>query len=433
MFHFGMYSSTSAALELALFGIPNEKRNIMNNKITRLALATTSLCAAAALVACGGGSSSTPTPTPTPTMGSVKVSVMDAPACGFDEVNVTISKVRVHQSATAADTDGGWTDIVVPAHQINLLSLTNGVMEVLGTAPLAAGHYTQVRLVLDANTGNNMVNNVVPTGGTKQNLDTPSAVQSGIKLIGAFDVAAGQQADVMLDFDACKSIVTKGNGKYALKPVVKMIPVLLNGIGGVISPTMLANHVMISAQQNGVVIGSTVPAATTGDFFVSHLPAGNYDLVITADGSAASVIGAVPVAATGTTAVSTTAAPLTLATSLTGSIAGTVTLAPVSTTEAGYVAAKQSFAAGPTVTIKYAGADLLTGAYTIANLPLNAPQYAVYSATLPLAFAPATTVLPGVGKYNVDASAVGYTLKPFATPVDISAANATNINFTLVP
>jgi hypothetical protein len=402
----------------------------MNNKFTRLSLATTTIFAAATLVACGGGSSSS---TPSPAMGTLKASITDAPACGFDEVNVTVSKVRVNQSATAADTDSGWTDIVVPAHQINLLSLTNGVLEVLGTTPLAAGHYNQIRLVLDANASGNMVNNVVPTGGTKQNLDTPSAVQSGIKLNGTFDVAAGQQADVLIDFDACKSIVTKGNGKYALKPVIKMIPVLLNGIGGTISPTQLANHVMISAQQGGVVIGSTVPAATTGDFSLTHLPAGNYDVVITADGSAASVISGVPVAATGTTAISTTAAPITLATSLTGSIAGAVTLSPVSATEAAYVAAKQTFVPGPTVTIKYAGADLLTGAYTIANLPLNAPQYAVYSATLPLTFAPATTVTPGVGKYNVDASAVGYTLKSFATPVDISLANATNINLTLVP
>ena len=168
-------------------------------------------------------------------------------------------------------------------------------------------------------------------------------------------------------------------------------------------------------------------------FFLSHLPAGNYDVVITADGSAASVIGAVPVAATGTTAISSAASPLSLATSATGSIAGAVTLAPTSATEAAYVAAKQSFAAGPTVTIKYAGADLLNGAYTIATLPLAAPQYAVYSATLPLVFSPATTVLPGVGKYTVEASAVAYVTKAYATPVDITAASATGINFSLTP
>lgn len=401
----------------------------MNKNFTRLGLATTTMFAAAALVACGGGSSSS-TPPPS-TMGTLKASITDAPACGFDEVNITVSKVRVHTSATAADTDAGWTEIAVPATPINLLNLTNGVMQTLGTVPLAAGHYTQIRLVLDANTGNSMVNNVVPTGGVKSNLVTPSAQQSGLKLNGQFDVVAGQQADILIDFDACKSVLTRGNGVYALKPVVKMIPVILNGVGGVISPTLLSKHVMISAQQNGSVIGSTAPNATTGEFFLSHLPAGNYDVVVTADGSAASVISAVPVAATGTTAISTAASPLTMVTSATGSIAGAVTLSPVSTTEAAYVAAKQTFAAGPTVTIKYAGADLLNGAYTLAQLPLSAPQYAVYTPTLPLIFASATTVTPNVGVYTVDASAATYVTKAYATPVDIRAANATGINLTL--
>lgn len=402
----------------------------MNKKFTRLGLATSTLVAAATLVACGGGGASTPPPT---TMGTLKASITDAPACGFDEVNVTVSKVRVHTSATAGDTDAGWTEIVVPAQQINLLNLTNGVMQTLGTVTLAAGHYNQVRLVLDANSGNNMVNNVVPTGGVKTNLVTPSGQQSGLKLNGQFDVAAGQQADILIDFDACKSVVTRGNGVYALKPVVKMIPVILNGVGGVISPALLSKHVMISAQQNGSVIGSTAPNPTTGEFFVSHLPAGNYDVVVTADDSATSVIGAVPVAATGTTAISTAASPLTMVTSATGSIAGSVTLAPVSATEAAYASAKQTFAAGPTVTIKYAGADLLSGAYTIAGLPLSAPQYAVYSPTLPLIFTAATTVTPGVGVYTVDAAATGYVTKAFATPVDIRLANATGVNLTLTP
>jgi hypothetical protein len=402
----------------------------MNKKSTFLSLAALTIVSSAVLVACGGGSSSG---TPGPAMGTLRASITDAPACGFDEVNVTVSKVRVHQSATAGENDAGWTDIVVPATPINLLNLTNGVMQTLGTTPLAAGSYTQIRLVLEANTGNSMANNVVPTGGVKTSLVTPSAAQSGFKLNGAFDVVAGQQADILIDFDACKSIVTRGNGVYALKPVVKMIPVLLNGVGGVISPALLGKHVMISAQQNGAVVGATVPNATTGEFFVSRLPAGNYDVVVTADGSAASVIGAVPVAATGTTAISTAASPLTLVASATGSIAGRVLPLRTEAEGAAYAAAKQSVVAGPTVTIKYAGADLLSGAYTIANLPLGAPQYTVYSPTLPLIFSAATTVTPGAGVYNVDASAFGLATKAYATPVDIKLANATGINFTLTP
>jgi hypothetical protein len=411
----------------------------MNNTLTRLSLATSTIFAATALVACGGGSSGggsgNTTPPPSSTMGTVRASLTDAPACGYDEVNVTVNKVRIHQNATASETEGGWTDITLAAPvKVNLLKLTNGLIEPLGTAPLAAGTYNQIRLVLDANTADNMANSVKPTGGTLQNLITPSAVQSGIKLNGAFTVAAGQVADVIIDFDACKSVVTRGNGKYALKPVIKMLPAVLNGISGVIAPAQLTAGVMISAQQGGVVVASTIPDPVTGAFLLSRLPAGNYDVVITGTGMAASVIGAVPVTATASVPVSTTAAPLTLSTSASGSIAGTTTLSPAPALEtATYVSAKQSFAAGPVVTIKYAGADLQTGAYAINGLPLNAPQYAAYSATLPLVFAPATTVLPGIAKYNVSASALGYATLPFATAVDIAVANASNINFVLVP
>jgi hypothetical protein len=258
-------------------------------------------------------------------------------------------------------------------------------------------------------------------------------VQSGIKLNGEFDVVAGQKIDLVLDFDACKSVLTKGNSKYALKPVVKLIPTAINGISGVVSTALLGSHVMVSAQQNGAIVSSSAPNATTGEFFLARLAPGNYDVVITADNRAASVIAAVPVASTSsTTSLSTATAPLTLAASNMGTIAGAVTLLPASATEAAYVAAKQTFGTGPTVVIKYQGADLVTGAYTLANLPVAAPQYATYSATLPLAFAASTTVTPGAGKYRVDASANGYTVKSLAT-VDISTANQSNVNFSLAP
>jgi hypothetical protein len=401
----------------------------MNKTLHQAGLLAGSALIATTLVACGGGGGGggSGTPTTTASTGTLSVALTDAPACGFDAVNVTVNKIRVNASSTASDTDGGWTDITLnPARKINLLNLTNGVLDTLGQTPLAAGHYSQLRLVLDAN-----ANTVVPTGGTEQALATPSAVQSGIKLSNEFDVAAGQQVDLVLDFDACKSVVTQGKGRYLLKPVVKVVPTAAVGISGVVATALLGSHVTVSAQQNGVEVGATVPNPTTGEFFVSHLAAGNYDVVITADNHAAGVVGAVPVAASGSTVLSTATAPLDLPASAMGSIAGTVTL-PANATEAAYVAAKQTFAAGPTVTVKYAGADVSTGAYTIANLPVAAPRYAAYSATLPLSFATATTVLPGAGKYRVEAGGTGYATKAIDA-IDISTANAAKVDFTLTP
>lgn len=383
------------------------------------------------LVACGGGGGSAGNTTPNPVqLGTVTVALTDAPACGFDAVNVTVSKVRINQSASASDTDSGWTDITLsPAQKINLLNLNNGTLFALGSASLGAGHYSQLRLVLDGGTNSNTV---VKSGTTNEiPLDTPSALQSGIKLVNEFDVAAGQRVDLVLDFDACKSIVSKGNsGGYSLKPVVKVVPTALNGISGFVPTSVLANHIAVSAQQNGVIVASTTPT-NTGEFDLTRLPAGNYDVVITGDGFAANVVGGVPVTASAMTQLSTAAAPIVPVASTTRTISGSVTQNPVSTTEPAQVSAIQAISGGPTVTLKYAMTPIGGGAYSIAGLPVTAARYVAYSTTMPLAFATAAT-LPPAGQYRVDASATGYTTKSQAS-VDISTSDQANVNFTLTP
>lgn len=405
------------------------KGTIMKKITSRFGLAAGAVLTAAVLAACGGGKSSGTTntgTTPAATTGSLNVALTDAPACGFDAVNVTVSKVRVNQSATAADTDGTWIDLALsPARKINLLNLSNGVLDTLGQTSIAAGHYSQIRLVLDTSAN---ANTVVPTGSTQEvAMDTPSAAQSGLKINGGFDITSGALTNVVIDFDACKSVLMKGNGAYALKPVLTLVPSTANGISGVIAPAALTHHVMVMAEQNGQVIASATPDVQTGVFLVSHLNAGNYDVVITSDNSAASVIGAVPVTASATTAVSTNATPLSLGASATASISGTVTATPAAT-DAIYVAAKQTLSSGQTVTIKYQGADVTNGSYTLANLPQSAPQYVAYTATLPLTFAPGATG----GVYAVEASSTGFTTKS-AGNVDITGGSKSGVNISLTP
>lgn len=392
-----------------------------------------SLTAAGLLAACGGGGGGSSAQG----SGTLGVSMTDAPACGYDAVNVTVRAVRVHQSSSAGEGDGGWTDITLPTpKKINLLNLTNGVLEELGTTSLTAGKYTQLRLVLDPNNGNSMANSVVlttsPTNTTEISLDTPSAVQSGIKLTKEFDVIANQRVDLVLDFDACKSVVTKGNGGYALKPVITVIPTVLNGIDGYVNTSLLSSNVLVSAQQNGVVVRSTVPDSA-GKFTLARVEPGNYDVVVTADGRATAVIGAVPVASTNSRVdVSTATAPIALLASGTRSISGTATLSPSSATAVAYVEAQQTFANGQKVTVKYRGANITDGTYNIDMLPIAAPQYAQYSATSPIVLTTQNNTTPGTAKYLVSAGATGYATKTIPS-VDLTTANQTGVNFTLVP
>src|SRR4051812_18031320 len=100
----------------------------MTIALRHLALVS-SLSTAALLAACGGGDGTSSSAG----QGTLNVSLTDAPACGYDQVNVTVSKVCIHQSSSASENDSGWTDITLnPARKINLLNLANGVLDGLG-------------------------------------------------------------------------------------------------------------------------------------------------------------------------------------------------------------------------------------------------------------------------------------------------------------
>jgi Domain of unknown function (DUF4382) len=382
--------------------------------------------------------------------GVVGVSLTDAPACGFDAVNVTVSKVRIHQSDSASDGAAGWTEITLnPPRKINLLDLNdptqpNLALDHLGEAPLPAGHYTQLRLLLDQNNPNPpFANSVVLSGTTTEiALETPSAVQSGIKLVHQFDVPAGQRVDLLLDFDACKSILHTGSNKYKLKPVIKVIPFTLNGIEGFVDEALLGSNVVVTAQMGGEVVRATVPNANAapdpnrGKFLLARLaPSPSYDVVITADNRATAVIATVPVQTTTSfTSLSTQAAPIGLVASPTPrTVSGTVTLNPAVDDELVLLAARQSLMSGPTVTVKSGTATVATGAppgdYTYSlTLPTASPTLGVYTSSLPITL---NQQPPAVGgQYAVRASADGYAAQ--SATVNIAAANATQ-NFTLTP
>jgi predicted small secreted protein len=402
--------------------------------------------------------------------GTLNVSLTDAPACGYEQVNVTVSRVRVHQNDSANENTAGWTDIVLPSPQkINLLNLNdptqpNFALYSLGETSLGAGHYTQVRLVLVPNSGNPNppFNNSIVLQGQSQEikLDTPSGVQSGIKLVNEFDVPSGQRVDLLLDFDACHSIVQRGNGTYALKPVIKVIPYVLNGIEGFVDTALLGNNVVVSAQVNGDIVRATVPNASTdpnlrGKFFLARLTPGiNYDVVITARNSptntccATAVITGVPVpASTSITPISTRQQPFQLPSSVFHVLGDTVALVnPPAVDDRDdatvVVAAKQTLAGGPTVTVRTQVATVNDTAAPIGDytyglvVPTGVPSKAPYGA---LPIVPSTIGQAGVaGVYAVYGSArtptASYTAQnPAPASVDISSGDRLDQDFTLAP
>ncbi|ARF90314.1 DUF4382 domain-containing protein [Burkholderia cenocepacia] len=354
------------------------------------------LCAAFVpfvLAGCGGGDDGGGTQT-----GTLHVAMTDAPSCGFDHVYVTVSQVRVNANANAADNDGGWSTVSLATPQkIDLLSLTNGVLADLGQTALPAGQYQQVRLVLAQNQGNTLANSVVPSGGTEQALATPSATQSGYKIIQPFTVQPNTLVDLVLDFNACKSIVQRGNGSYALKPVVTAIPTVVSGaISGYVASAEAGATVY--AEQGGKVVRGTV-ADSSGKFVLSPLiqssTQGNYDVVIVQNNFASGIVRSVPVVVNTTTAVSASNAPITLPASTMSTVGGTVTASANA-----FVRALQTIDANA-YEITSINANMDTGAYSL-SVPAAAPIVGTYSGSLPVALAAAPAA---AGQYTIEADA----------------------------
>lgn len=378
--------------------------------LSRALLALVGLGLTALLAACGGGGSSAGG------TGTLRMSMTDAPACGYDHVWVDVQTLRINQSATAGANDAGWADIPVNS-RIDLLTLNNGILQTLGEIPLQTGHYQQLRLVLGSN------NSVVPSGGVETPLTVPSGMQSGIKLNADITIAANQMADFVLDFNACKSIVKAGaSGKYLLKPVIAVTPNFLSGVRGYVSASLVQPTTTVSVEQAGVVVRSTVPLST-GEFVLPVAP-GTYDLVITSAGHATAVVTGVVVNSATVTTVSTASAAINPPASNMGTAAGTVSTptTPIDAT----VDATQTLSGGDTIDVAGGPVDADSGAYAY-SLPTGAPMVAPFLIATPTVL---NFVADGAaaGQYSLLAASGG-TVKP-AVPITITAGVTTTTNFT---
>ena len=366
------------------------------------------LGAATLLAACGGsGGDDAP--------GTLRLHLTDAPACGFDTVFVTVEKVRVHRNATAADADSGWAEVVLPTPQrIDLLTLTNGTLALLGQTLLPAGTYTQLRLVLSENTAANPLANAVKlTGSAAQTaLTTPSAAQSGLKLNVSIEVAPDRIADVAIDFDTCKSFVKAGNsGKVILKPVLSVLPLLSDAgqrVQGWLDPALAVPGTTVSVQAGGSTVRATPPDAT-GRFVLYPVPAGNYDLVITAAGRVNAVMTGVPVVTTAFTTLGSETARLSPPVAASAfPVSGRFAVNGSSVDTGGAVRVTQALTSGPAIEVASVNTLSDSGLYAV-TLPATAPVRTAYLAgAQSFSF---TADVGAAGRYRLAGTATG-----FATP-----------------
>jgi len=191
------------------------------------------------------------------------VRMTDAPG-PYDEVNVDIQGVEITG-------EGGETVALnVEKGIYNLLTLSNGVDALIATDSLEIAKVKQIRLILGTN-------NTVVVDNVSYPLSTPSADQTGLKLQVHQTLEQGILYNVLLDFDANKSIVKLGNGSYKLKPVIRTIEAAISGsIKGKITPAGTIAVVDASS-----TLSYSTAVNENGEFLVMGLPPGTYTITIT--------------------------------------------------------------------------------------------------------------------------------------------------------
>lgn len=147
---------------------------------------------------------------------------------GLEEVNIDVQELKVLFAESSSDTvtvndtvrvdttvgDAGWVDVPIEPQEINLMELTDAEA-LLAEAELGEGYYAEIRLVL----GND--NSVVLDGET-HSLFVPSGSASGYKIKLEERLHSGEIMDLVIAFNAENSVHVTGNGRYMLRPVLRV-------------------------------------------------------------------------------------------------------------------------------------------------------------------------------------------------------------------
>jgi hypothetical protein len=151
---------------------------------------------------------------------NLRISLTDAPSKDLKNVFINVDHAELFVRKGSGE---GRLIVAQDLGLIDLMTLRNGVLLPLEDLSLPAGlEITAIRLVLKADN-----NHSIKADDSRCEMQTPSGQQSGIKihLSQPFVLEQGQAYSMVMDFDAAKSVVVKGNGGCLLKPVLKLLSV----------------------------------------------------------------------------------------------------------------------------------------------------------------------------------------------------------------
>jgi hypothetical protein len=177
--------------------------------------------------------------------GRLVLMLTDRPIAGMEVVKlpVTISGIAVHKAgagetapkaegveATEADQEEekgeDWINIPLDK-EIDLIELRTdsgeSIKKLLGETMLEPGRYTQIRLsVVKASI-------TVKEGSTEKSFDLEILGKNRLKIVREFQVLENGETEIVLDFDAERSVIRTGKDEYKLRPTIKLSSVKEKG------------------------------------------------------------------------------------------------------------------------------------------------------------------------------------------------------------
>lgn len=238
--------------------------------------------------------------------GTLKIYLTDAPG-DYKEVNINISRIEGHIAGEGEEGEdkGSWEVLKgwSGGKEVDLIELED-VSILLASLELAPNKYTQLRiflngdasLVLEGEEGLDGPTVTVP-------LEIPSSVNTGIKLNRPFEIVEGMITKLTIDFDAEKSVIETGNGKYKMKPVISLssetystgeVPGGVGSVSGSVSYYESINLALVGIGganielTGGAYIFANTTATSTeepiGAFNLADVPAGSYTLNVYTEG-----------------------------------------------------------------------------------------------------------------------------------------------------
>ena len=171
-------------------------------------------------LACTSNSSTSPTAGAT-----LHVLLKDSPFSDAKALLVTFSEVTVHAAGSGFGGDQRLPFVSgAPTRTCDVKKLASAT-DTLGTGPLVAGHYSQVRLVVasatiyfdNASSGPACATTIAAPAGRNASVDIPSGE---LRLNREFDVTMTAPTTMLLDIDGDRSVRDTGNGRYMMSPVI---------------------------------------------------------------------------------------------------------------------------------------------------------------------------------------------------------------------